>query len=229
MIYCQGWHTETLSVQIVACVAQLVEQRIRNAQVAGSSPAASSKKTRYFERNNGFFVLFRFFKTFHTATIILPRSIFFISNGWNKFFCCFPMVLIIFVLFHSLFAALNSTVSKCSGAVWVWGIVTPTRTVYKSFLSLRRISSTPNQRIQSDERSYLTFSGVNKGLQLCVPRLGCSDCLDSAGTLGQRPCHDRRCESLLYSVEHFAEPGFEFCFLYLGKWISFCTLLRKCT
>ena len=31
---------------------------VRNAQVAGSSPAASSKKTRYFERNNGFFVLF---------------------------------------------------------------------------------------------------------------------------------------------------------------------------
>ena len=27
-----------------ACVAQLVEQRIRNAQVAGSSPAASSTK-----------------------------------------------------------------------------------------------------------------------------------------------------------------------------------------
>ena len=43
----------------IACVAQLVEQRIRNAQVAGSSPAASSTKTRYFERNNGFFVLFR--------------------------------------------------------------------------------------------------------------------------------------------------------------------------
>ena len=29
---------------ISACVAQLVEQRIRNAQVAGSSPAASSTK-----------------------------------------------------------------------------------------------------------------------------------------------------------------------------------------
>ena len=31
-----------VSAAITACVAQLVEQRIRNAQVAGSSPAASS-------------------------------------------------------------------------------------------------------------------------------------------------------------------------------------------
>ena len=52
----------------IACVAQLVEQRIRNAQVAGSSPAASSKKTRYFERNNGFFVLFRALQFFQPAS-----------------------------------------------------------------------------------------------------------------------------------------------------------------
>ena len=32
-------------------MAQLVEQRIRNAQVAGSSPATSSKKTRFFVKN----------------------------------------------------------------------------------------------------------------------------------------------------------------------------------
>lgn len=31
-----------------ACVAQLVEQRIRNAQVIGSSPITSSKKPRNF-------------------------------------------------------------------------------------------------------------------------------------------------------------------------------------
>lgn len=42
------------SIYKSACVAQLVEQRIRNAQVAGSSPAASSTKTRYFFGNNGF-------------------------------------------------------------------------------------------------------------------------------------------------------------------------------
>ena len=41
-----------------ACVAQLVEQRIRNAQVAGSSPAASSTKPRHFRRNDGVFVTF---------------------------------------------------------------------------------------------------------------------------------------------------------------------------
>ena len=41
-----------------ACVAQLVEQRIRNAQVAGSSPAASSTKPRYFFGNDGVFVTF---------------------------------------------------------------------------------------------------------------------------------------------------------------------------
>ena len=33
-----------------ACVAQLVEQRIRNAQVAGSSPAASSTKNPLFRK-----------------------------------------------------------------------------------------------------------------------------------------------------------------------------------
>ena len=59
---------EVLSDDFVACVAQLVEQRIRNAQVAGSSPAASSKKTRYFERNNGFFVLFRALRFFQPAS-----------------------------------------------------------------------------------------------------------------------------------------------------------------
>ena len=46
-----------------ACVAQLVEQRIRNAQVAGSSPAASSILTPFFERKTGFFAtLFRYKK-----------------------------------------------------------------------------------------------------------------------------------------------------------------------
>ena len=39
-----------LDKSIFACVAQLVEQRIRNAQVAGSSPAASSTKTPLFLR-----------------------------------------------------------------------------------------------------------------------------------------------------------------------------------
>ncbi len=57
-----------LDKSIFACVAQLVEQRIRNAQVAGSSPAASSTKTRYFERNNGFFVLFRALQFFQPAS-----------------------------------------------------------------------------------------------------------------------------------------------------------------
>ena len=37
-----------------ACVAQLVEQRIRNAQVAGSSPAASSKKPVISKEITGF-------------------------------------------------------------------------------------------------------------------------------------------------------------------------------
>lgn len=32
-----------------------------------------------------------------------------------------------------------STVSKCSGAVWVWGIVPLAKLECKSFLSLRRI------------------------------------------------------------------------------------------
>ena len=42
-----------------ACVAQLVEQRIRNAQVAGSSPAASSTKTPSFrEEGRGFCYFF---------------------------------------------------------------------------------------------------------------------------------------------------------------------------
>lgn len=41
-----------------ACVAQLVEQRIRNAQVAGSSPAASSIKPRLSNEKTGFFVIF---------------------------------------------------------------------------------------------------------------------------------------------------------------------------
>ena len=41
-----------------ACVAQLVEQRIRNAQVAGSSPAASSTKPRHFSGNDGVFCYF---------------------------------------------------------------------------------------------------------------------------------------------------------------------------
>ena len=77
---------------------------------------------------------------------------------------------------------------------------------------------TPNQRIQPDERSYLTCSGANKGLQPCVLQLGYSDCLDSAGTLCQCPCFDRRRESHLCSVEHFAEPGFGFCFpCHLGR------------
>ena len=35
---------------IFACVAQLVEQRIRNAQVAGSSPAASSTENPLFRK-----------------------------------------------------------------------------------------------------------------------------------------------------------------------------------
>lgn len=45
------WYTDKQnphSPDLNACVAQLVEQRIRNAQVAGSSPATSSKKARRF-------------------------------------------------------------------------------------------------------------------------------------------------------------------------------------
>ena len=38
----------------IACVAQLVEQRIRNAQVAGSSPAASSMKPVISKEITGF-------------------------------------------------------------------------------------------------------------------------------------------------------------------------------
>lgn len=43
-------------LQIFAGIAQLVEQRIRNAQVAGSSPAASSRVLPKFRRDFCFFV-----------------------------------------------------------------------------------------------------------------------------------------------------------------------------
>ena len=43
-----------LDKSIFACVAQLVEQRIRNAQVAGSSPAASSTKPVISKEITGF-------------------------------------------------------------------------------------------------------------------------------------------------------------------------------
>ena len=44
------WYTNKADKFRCACVAQLVEQRIRNAQVAGSSPAASSKNRRRIRR-----------------------------------------------------------------------------------------------------------------------------------------------------------------------------------
>ena len=40
-----------------ACVAQLVEQLTRNEQVAGSSPATSSKRTPLSARTKGFFII----------------------------------------------------------------------------------------------------------------------------------------------------------------------------
>ena len=40
-----------------ACVAQLVEQLTRNEQVAGSSPATSSKRTPLSLRTKGFFII----------------------------------------------------------------------------------------------------------------------------------------------------------------------------
>ena len=47
-------------LQIFAGIAQLVEQRIRNAQVVGSSPIPSSRTNRFvkpFGLHGGFFVL----------------------------------------------------------------------------------------------------------------------------------------------------------------------------
>ena len=60
-------------------------------------------------------------------------------------------------------------------------------------------------------RTFLICLGASKSLQLCVLQPGYSDCLDSAGTPYQCPCLDRKRKSPLCSVEHFAEPGFEFC------------------
>ena len=46
----------SLAVKILAGMAQLVEQRIRNAQVVGSSPTTSSKKVRMQSHAEPFFV-----------------------------------------------------------------------------------------------------------------------------------------------------------------------------
>ena len=48
-----------VSAAITACVAQLVEQRIRNAQVAGSSPAASSRVLPKFRRDFYFSYMYK--------------------------------------------------------------------------------------------------------------------------------------------------------------------------
>ena len=46
----------TVPPSYFACVAQLVEQLTRNEQVAGSSPATSSKRTPLSARTKGFFL-----------------------------------------------------------------------------------------------------------------------------------------------------------------------------
>ena len=83
-------------------------------------------------------------------------------------------------------------------------------------------------------RTHLTCSGASKDRQLYVLQPGYSDCLDSAGMPCQCPCFDRRRESPLCSVEHFSEPGFEFCSpCHLGR--NTCSLAnalaseRRCT
>ena len=48
-----------VSAAITACVAQLVEQRIRNAQVAGSSPATSSRVLPKFRRDFCFSYMYK--------------------------------------------------------------------------------------------------------------------------------------------------------------------------
>ena len=57
-------------------MAQLVEQRIRNAQVAGSSPAASSTKPRHFRRNDGVLLLSYKFTQYEIIRCVLSVSYF---------------------------------------------------------------------------------------------------------------------------------------------------------
>lgn len=83
------------------------------------------------------------------------------------------------------------------------------RCFFKSSIS---IFNTPIQRIQpGGRRRYLTCSGANKGLQLCVPQHDRSDFRGSTETLCRSLCPGIRTGSLPCFGGRFARSGFEFC------------------
>ncbi len=109
---------------------------------------------------------------------------------------------------------LPPSVQKGSFLCWVWSIAPllglRSKVFFESGVS---VFIRHRQRIWPVERGiYLTCAGANKGLQLCVPQRGCSDCLSLTETPYRFPYFGRKRESPPCSVGHFVEPGFEFCF-----------------